>query len=287
MTALEQTATESPLVQALRSCRIIDLSLTVDDRYPCVWPGHMPFEHKVHNWYVPSESSGQRLRSVAPYYTCWMTLDEHVGTHFDAPTHFIPPPDSGLDHANEFGTVYGDRVPLEALQGPAVVVDTSSLRQTNEDGVSPLITAEYLERWQEEQGAFSPGEIVLLASGWDELYVPDPEGAKYVRRPVVARDSPGWPSPSADAVTYLYEHGIRTLGTDGPSIGGAHEGLSMHWAGLGRGMAYVEGLARLSELPTRGSYFVFMPLKIAESSGGPGRALAYVTREQRLDSAQE
>ena len=94
--------------------------------------------------------------------------------------------------------------------------------------------------------------------------------------PLVFRDHPGWPAPSAEAVEYLYDQGVRTLATDGPSIGAAHEGMSMHYAGLGRGMVYVEGLAQLEQLPIRGSYFVFMPLKIAESSGGSGRALAYV-----------
>jgi kynurenine formamidase len=275
MTAVEGTATSTPLAQALVGHRIVDLSLTLDDRLPGVWPGHMPFEHKVHNWYAVSLGGGQRLRSTAPYYTCWMTLDEHAGTHFDAPAHFIPPPDSGLDHANEFGATYGDKVPLEQLQGPAAVVDVRSLRQHPVDGVSPLITPELLEAWQREHGPIGEGDVVVFFGGWDELYLPYPEGAKYVHRPVVTRDSPGWPAPSAEAVAYLYDLGVRTLGTDGPSIGAAHEGLSMHWAGLERGMAYVEGLAHLDELPARGSYFVFMPLKIAESSGGSGRALAY------------
>jgi isatin hydrolase len=276
MSAVQAAAAESPLAQTLRGYRIVDLSLTLDDRLPCVWPGHMPFEHKVHNWYEVVVGGGQRLRSTAPYYTCWMTLDEHVGTHFDAPTHFIPPPGSGLTHANEFGAMYGDRVPLELLQGPATVIDVRPLRQHPEDGVSPLITPAFLEAWQEEHGAVAEGDVVLFFGGWDELYLPDPEGAGYVRAPLVTRDGPGWPAPSAEAVLYLYERGVRTLGTDGPSIGAAHEGLSMHYAGLGRGMVYVEGLACLQELPVRGSLFVFAPIKIAESSGGPGRALAYV-----------
>jgi isatin hydrolase len=279
MTAVQPATVESPLARALRAYRIVDLSLTLDDRLPCVWPGHMPFEHKVHNWYTMSVGGGQRLRSTGPYYTCWMTLDEHVGTHFDAPTHFIPPPDSGLDHASELGAVYGDRVPLELLQGPATVVDVRVLRANPENGVSPLITPELLDRWEQENGAIAEGDVVLFRSGWDELYVPYPEGARYMQRPLVFRDAPGWPAPSAEAVASLYERGVRTLGTDGPSIGAAHEGLSMHYAGLGRGMAYVEGLARLDELPVRGSLFVFMPLKIAESSGGGGRALAYVPRD--------
>jgi kynurenine formamidase len=279
VTAVEQRAAPAPLAEVLRDYRLVDLSLTLDDRFPCVWPGHMPFEHKVHNWYTVSASGGQRLRSTAPYYTCWMTLDEHVGTHFDAPTHFIPPPDSGLEHANEFGAMHGDRVPLELLQGPAAVVDVRPLRQQAEDGVSPLIEPAFLDRWQEANGRIGSGEIVLFFGGWDELYLPDPEGARYVHGPVATRDAPGWPAPSAEAVTCLYELGVRTLGTDGPSIGAAHEGLSMHYAGLGRGMVYVEGLTRLVKLPTRGSYFVFLPLKIAESSGGSGRAFAYVPGE--------
>jgi len=272
----ERDVATAPLAEVLRGYRIVDLSLTLDDRLPCVWPGHMPFEHKVHNWYTVVVGGGQRLRSTAPYYTCWMTLDEHVGTHFDAPTHFIPPPDSGLEHANEFGDMYGDRVPLELLQGPATVIDVRALREDPEDGVSPLITPEFLESWEDEKGPISPGDVVLFFGGWDELYVPHPEGAKYAHGPVLGGDAPGWPAPSADAVVSLYDRGVRTLGTDAPSIGAAHEGLSMHWAGLGRGMVYVEALSRLGELPLRGSFFVFLPLKVAESSGASGRALAYV-----------
>jgi len=278
MSSVEERVAASPLADALQNYRIVDLSITLDDRLPCVWPGHMPFEHKVHNWYTVSATGGQRLRSTAPYYTCWMTLDEHVGTHFDAPTHFIPPPDSGLEHANEFGAMYGDKVPLELMQGPATVIDVRSLREGSENGVSPLITPEFLDAWQRANGSVSAGEVVLFFGGWDELYLPYPEGARYVQGPVANRDSPGWPAPSADAVRSLYERGVRTLGTDGPSIGAAHEGLSMHYAGLGRGMVYVEGLGHLGDLPVHGAYFVFMPLKIAESSGGSGRALAYVAK---------
>ena len=276
MSSAEGTVAAPPLAEVLRSYRIVDLSLTLDDRFPCVWPGHMPFEHKVHNWYAVTAGGGQRLRSTAAYYTCWMTLDEHVGTHFDAPTHFIPPPDSGLPHASEMGEIYGDRVPLELLQGPATVVDLRPLRAGSENGVSPLVTPEFLERWEQENGLFRGGELVVLFSAWDELYKPYPDGRNYVQGPLVFRDHPGWPAPSAEAVEYLYDQGVRTLATDGPSIGAAHEGMSMHYAGLGRGMVYVEGLAQLEQLPIRGSYFVFMPLKIAESSGGSGRALAYV-----------
>ena len=277
MTAAPATSAPS-LADVLHDYRIVDLSLTLDRRFPCVWPGHMPFEHTVHNWYAESSGPGPRLRSSGPYYTCWITLDEHVGTHFDAPPHFIPPPDSGLDHANEFGAMYGDRVPLDQLQGQAVVVDVRPLNEPGRNGVSPLITPEFVQQWEEEHGAISAGEVVLFAGGWDAFYVPFPDGARYVYQPVVTRDAPGWPAPSAETVVYLYDRGVRTIGTDGPSIGSADEGPSMHWAGLERGMTYVESLAHLHDLPVRGSFFVFLPVKVAESSGGSGRALAYVPK---------
>jgi isatin hydrolase len=39
-------------------------------------------------------------------------------------------------------------------------------------------------------------------------------------------------------------------------------------------MRYIEILTNLDELPIRGAYFIFMPIKISGSSGGPGRAMA-------------
>ena len=70
------------------------------------------------------------------------------------------------------------------------------------------------------------------------------------------------------------ERGVKTIGIDAPSIGSAHSPIPVHQEGLGRGMRYVEILTNLGELPVRGAYFVFLPVKISNSSGGPGRAMA-------------
>ncbi|MDP9412135.1 MAG: cyclase family protein, partial [Actinomycetota bacterium] len=87
---------------------------------------------------------------------------------------------------------------------------------------------------------------------------------------------PGWPAPSPETVVYLDERGVKTVGIDAPSIGSAHDPVPVHQEGLGRGMRYVEILTNLGELPVRGAFFVFLPVKIARSSGGPGRAMALV-----------
>lgn len=263
------------LVEQLERFELVDLSHVLSEEMPA-WPGHMLFSHKVHNWYEPAPGPGQPLRSTAPYFTCWYTIDEHCGTHFDAPPHFIPPEGSGLPAAGEFGNLTGEHVALDQLRGPAAVVDVREALSKSTDGVSPRITPGFLREWEAEYGDFSPGDAVIFLTGWDTYWTAGEEGLKFCWRPVVLKDHPGWPAPSAEAVVYLYDKGVRLLCTDGPSVGAVDDQESMHVAGLGRGMLFVECLANLDRLPTRGAYFTFMPLKIANSSGGNGRASALV-----------
>jgi len=257
----------------LAGARWIDLSLLVSEQLP-TWPLHMPFQRKVWNWFTqPSELPGQTSRSDLRFQTAWWTMDEHVGTHFDAPTHFIPPPDSGLPHASPLGAMTGDLVSIDLFHGPACVIGARSLVGDAEPGMSPEIGWDRVEAFEGEHGAIGAEDIVVFASGWDRFYREGDAGAGYALDVVHGR-SPGWPSPSVEVIERLYEErGVRTLATDGCSVGSAHDGFAGHLAGLSRGMAYVEGLANLQELPARGSYFVFLPVKVAGSSGGPGRAV--------------
>jgi kynurenine formamidase len=274
------TATTNPaheLAQALQRYEVVDLSVVLGEEMP-TWPGHTPFAHKIHSWYEPVAGPGQPLRSLGPYMTCWYMVDEHCGTHFDAPPHFIPPPGSGLPHAGELGAVTGDLVPLQRLQGPAAVIDVRTLNASAPDGRSPRITPELVADWERDHGSLIPGEVVIFRTGWDAYWASGPEGEKYCSRPVAHGDFPGWPAPSAATIDHLFERGIRLVATDAPSIGAADEGASMHYAGLERDVLYVECLTGLERLDHRGAYFIFMPLKLAASSGGNGRALAFVPR---------
>jgi kynurenine formamidase len=132
---------------------------------------------------------------------------------------------------------------------------------------------DHLRAWEAQQGPLRGGEIVLLHTGWDRYYQPWPAGRAYAFDPVVTRAGPGWPAPSAAAIDYVRGRGITTLGIDAPSIGAAHDALSPHYAGLEHGMRYVENLSGLDQLPPRGAYFIFLPLKVEGASGCPGRAI--------------
>lgn len=257
--------------------KVVDLSLTLSERLPGTWPGHMIYAHKNWNWFAEVRGATRLTRSSAPYQTNFFVIDEHCGTHFDAPTHFVPPEDSGLPLAGPLGAQTGDKVPLNELMGPAVVVDVRFLAGEGEPGVSPFITDKHVREWEGEHGPIEQGEVVLFHTGWDRYYVEGEEGEKYTHGPLVTGDSPGWPAPSTECVLYLQEKGVRCIGVDAPSVGAAHDPVPAHQEGLSRGLRYVEILTNLGELSSRGSFFMFMPLKVAHSSGGPGRALALVS----------
>ena len=87
--------------------------------------------------------------------------------------------------------------------------------------------------------------------------------------------SEGWPAPSARAIEYLADKGIRCVATDGPSLGGVDpaSALKTYWMLGTKGLVGVEFLTQVGELPKR-AYFIFAPVKVRDCHGGPGRAIA-------------
>lgn len=263
---------------------VVDLTLLLAEELPCTWPGHMPYQQKTFNYFSDVADVESPLRSHCGHYqTRWLLIDEHTGTHVDAPAHFVPRIDSGLDGAHEIGAVTAEQIPLSQLIGPAVVVDVSALRDEElAPGVSPFIEISHLTVFEEAHGEFSPGDIVLFKSNWDrDFYREGPDGARYAQNAVIHSSGKAWPAPSAAAMEYLADKGIRCVGTDGPSMGAAHDGGPVHVMGLGSGLVFLEGLAHLASLPVRGAVFVFAPLKVARGSGAPGRAFAFVNGDSR------
>jgi isatin hydrolase len=247
---------------------VVDLSVTVAEDLPCHWVGHQPFTHTTWNWF------GDR----GPYATRWMTIDEHTGTHFDAPLHFVPPPGSGLPGAGPAGEISVDRVALDTLMGEAAVVDVTALSgdgSTGAAGVSPLIEPAAVTAWEERHGRLRAGEVVLFRTGWDRRYRRGSAGDGYLRD-VLAGRAPGWPAPSVPVVELLLERGIRCAGIDAPSIGPAHDPVPVHVTGLRQGLVFVECLTALDRLPARGTWFCFLPVKVEGGTGAPGRAIGLV-----------
>lgn len=263
------------------SSRLVDLTLLLAEDLPCWWSTHMPYQHKTFNYFTDRPDDAAPLLSrTGPYQTRWLLIDEHTGTHLDAPAHFVPPPGSGLPNADELGAVTVDRVPLEQLAGQAAVIDVPEELPGGAPGVSPAIGPDVLDEHERRFGRVEPGTVVLFRTGWDRRYLPGAAGSGYCFDALVAGTGPGWPAPEVPIMNELLARGVRCVGTDAPSMGSAHDGGPVHIVGLSAGAVYVEALCGLDRLPARGAYFLFAPLRIARGSGAPGRALAWVPIEE-------
>jgi isatin hydrolase len=256
--------------------RVVDLTLPLDETLPCTWPGHMPYRATVWSWFAdrPDDPQPVHAQTGGHYQTRWLVVDEHAGTHLDAPKHFVPPPGSGLPHAGPAGAVGVADVPLLAASGPAAVIDVRELDGQAAPGHSPAITPQHLLRFEGEHGPIRPGDIVLFRTGWDSRYRPGPDGQAYGADVLTTGRLPGWPAPQPETMELIRDRGVTCVGTDGLSIGPAEGGAPTHLAGLPYGLTFVEALGHLDPLPPRGAFFLFLPLRLVGGTGAPGRALA-------------
>jgi kynurenine formamidase len=213
-----------------------------------VWPGDPPF-------------SAETIATVAAdgYYLRSLALGEHSGTHFGAPAHFHE------------GGLTADRFEAGELVRPAAVLH---LRRECARDRDLLVRPEMIERWEATHGRVPEGSIVLVDTGWSELWS---DAAAYSGR----TDNGGtmhFPGISLEAARLLAEErgviglGIDTLGIDG----GIDEHLSVNAYWLSGRRYHLENLASLDRLPATGATLVVGVLKIAESSGGPARVLAII-----------
>jgi kynurenine formamidase len=242
----------------VKGFRSVDLSVRIAPDVPAVWPGNPELRSETFHWFDDPQ----------PYFNRCLTMDEHIGTHWDAPAHFLE------DHA-ERGLCSTDDVPLERLVVPAAVIDATHL-QGKRPGESPRISADAIRLWEAEHGSLEPGDAALVHTGWsDRFYQPFPAGRHFAEDVVDGR-SPAWPALSDEACELLLDRGIVLVGFDTPSAGAWDDVASAHRILLGQNVVVVENLIGLGALPAKGATFVFLPLKLAGGSGAPGRAIALV-----------
>ena len=207
--------------------RLIDVSLTISGDM-LVWPGDPPVEI----------APRLRLALGDPANVSEIMMGTHTGTHVDPPNHFVE------------GSHGIDRVPLDALFGPALVADARHLDRP--------IEAAALEALAIPEGA----ERVLLRTANSELWR---------RLPVSFPEVYACLTP--DAATWVVDRGIRLIGVDFLSVEqkGA-PGHPAHHILLENGVMIVEGLD-LGEVEPGPYTLACLPLKILDGDGGPARAM--------------
>jgi len=241
----------------------------LDSSYPITWPAGAPYYQRV----------SYRTHSPGPAATDWIFIDEHTGTQFDAPAHFIPPPDSGLPHAGPNGLITADKVPIWQFCGEAVVIDVTELLGQAKKGYSPIITKELVQKWESAHRLLRPGDVVFFRSGYDRFFRKLPEGRRFVAKPLDG-DAVAWPDPDPECIRYLDSRGVKAAGTDSPSMGPILDLVAdTHIAGGEVGMIWTEMATHLEQLPTTGAFYAFLGPKHAKGSASEGRAVAITNRE--------
>jgi arylformamidase len=153
--------------------KLYDLSQPLNADAPS-WPFYPPFEVK----YIKRKSE----HGVNAQY---IMSSNHMGTHLDAPRHFVT---AGL-------TI--DQLPLEWLYGDGVIVDLSHLDELD------IFTPKDIE----DRVEVREGDILIIHTGWHEYanFGNTPDEERYILR---------HPGPHFDLVPWLIEKKIKMWGVD-------------------------------------------------------------------------
>jgi len=204
---------------------LYDISVGISSDLP-VWPGDPSIEiERISSIEGGGDDNVSRINACV-----------HVGTHVDAPLHYIE------------GGASVDTLPLEVLIGRAYVVD--------------LPHADKLDETTLENAHIPPRTRRLLfktrnSSLWAR-------GEKEFQTDYVGVDSSG--------AEWLVRKGIQLVGIDYLSIAPYEKTVEPHRILLEAGMVILEGL-NLSEIH-RGRYTLYcFPIKIIGSDGAPARAI--------------
>jgi kynurenine formamidase len=258
-------STTAPVVQSLAAAlasgdvQVVDLTQPLHERTPVL---KLPEPFANTPGLTRHEISRYDDRGPAWAWS-WLEIGEHVGTHFDAPIHWI----TGRD---------GDDVasaPPEKLVAPAVVIDKSAEAAADPDYV---LTVDEVRAFESQHGALPVGGWLLLRTGWDarahdeEAFLNASSGTP--RTPGIDAECARWLAQDAPIVGV----GVETVGTDAGGAGGFDPPFPVHNFVLGAGKYGLTQLANLDRLPPTGVVIVVAPLKLVDGTGSPSRVFALI-----------
>jgi len=188
-----------------------------------------------------------------------LTINEHTGTHLDAPLHFSA---DGLSVAE---------IPVESLACPLCVVDIRAKASEDRDA---QVTPDDLRAWIGRNGPIPDGACVAMNSGWAAKV-----GTEAFRGADSAR--PGtlhFPGFHVEAAQMLLEEtravaiAVDSLSLDhGPSAD-----FATHYAWLPAGRYGIECLAELDRMPETGATLMVGAPKVRDGTGGPARIMGLI-----------
>jgi arylformamidase len=165
-----------------------------------------------------------------------LDCDVHVGTHVDAPRHFL----------KDGGTV--DSLSLDVLIGPAIVIHIPE---------AAVITPRELEQVHLPQRT----ERVLIRTRNSGLWAAG-----------ITEFNTNFTALSVEAAVWVARRNIKLIGIDYLSIQPFHGLSSVHEILMKKNIAILEGL-NLSHVPAGRYELICLPLKLMGVEGAPARAV--------------
>jgi arylformamidase len=220
--------------------RFIDLSMMLHEGMQS-FPAH---------WHPYVEITQMGRHGIENRETRKLILGTHVGSHIDAPRHFIP------------GGETVENIPLEQLNGLALLVDFSHLPARAEVDVAELAAA---------VAGRSVERLVLRFDGDKRLGT----SAYYEDQPYISEAAAEW----------LVARGCRLLAMDVAQPDNPENGRTgpkdspNHKILLGAGVILVEYLVNLKSIDVDTFDLIVAPLKIREGDGAPARCFAIIDDE--------
>lgn len=186
-----------------------------------------------------------------------LRLNEHTGTHMDAPLHFS---ESGQSVAE---------IPIEHLAVPLCVID---IRTKAADNADAEVTPDDVKAWVDANGPIPDRACIAMNSGWDKHVATD------LFRNVGDDEKMHFPGFHVETATMLIEQsGAVGLAVDTLSLDfGMSSDFATHYAWLPTNRWGLECLANLDNLPASGATLIVGAPKHRGGSGGPARVFGMV-----------
>ena len=190
------------------------------------------------------------------FYAVALTMDEHMGTHLDAPVHFAA------------GGQSADQMEPRQFFAPLAVI---SIRDRAAQNPDTGVTVDDVSAWERQHGRLPAGAFVAMNAGWDRR-VSDSEA-------FLNADSQGvlhFPGFTAEAAQFLtQERDIVGAGVDTLSLDlGTSMDFAAHLSFLPVNKYGLELIANLDSVPPAGATLIVGAPKHLGGSGGPARVFA-------------
>ncbi len=185
-----------------------------------------------------------------------LALNEHTGTHIDAPLHF------SADGASV------DEIPVESLIAPLCVIDIVARAADDADA---QLTPDDVKAWIAAHGEIPANACVALHSGW----AAKADGEGFRNFDGTAQHYPGFHVEAAKML--IEESGATSIASDTLSLDhGISADFATHYAWLPSGRFGIENIANLDNVPASGATLIIGAPKHKGGSGGPARIIAMV-----------